>query len=387
MAKTNLRKKSKNLAIWIFLAALLIFLTLAALIFGVYRSDWDNRLLKTAENAIPFPALYIKGAGFINIDEIKEDNQAIRKFYESQDFDKVGMRVDFSTEQGEKRLKVTEKGIINKLVENKIVIALAEKRDISITDAIVDQQVNSSIDEFGNRQNLMSDLARLYGWSLDDFKKKVVKPELYAGKLSEIYKNEIDIAEQEAKANSLRERVASKKEDFAKVATETSEGESAKNGGDLGWSTESQLVPEISEKAFSMQVGEISPVIRSSLGFHIIKLEEKKLRIILTRRPEKYNSQTVEGQLEFSGETPRQLVKRLTSIGYKEILLVGGSIINGLFLKQNLVDELYLTIEPKLFGSGKNIIEGQLLNKSLRLISVKKLNKVGTLLLKYKIIK
>jgi len=118
-----------------------------------------------------------------------------------------------------------------------------------------------------------------------------------------------------------------------------------------------------------------------------IKLEEKKLRIILTRRPEKYNSQTVEGQLEFSGETPRQLVKRLTSIGYKEILLVGGSIINGLFLKQNLVDELYLTIEPKLFGSGKNIIEGQLLNKSLRLISVKKLNKVGTLLLKYKIIK
>ena len=277
MAKTNLRKKSKNLAIWIFLAALLIFLTLAALIFGVYRSDWDNRLLKTAENAIPFPALYIKGAGFINIDEIKEDNQAIRKFYESQDFDKVGMRVDFSTEQGEKRLKVTEKGIINKLVENKIVIALAEKRDISITDAIVDQQVNSSIDEFGNRQNLMSDLARLYGWSLDDFKKKVVKPELYAGKLSEIYKNEIDIAEQEAKANSLRERVASKKEDFAKVATETSEGESAKNGGDLGWSTESQLVPEISEKAFSMQVGEISPVIRSSLGFHIIKLEEKKI--------------------------------------------------------------------------------------------------------------
>lgn len=117
----------------------------------------------------------------------------------------------------------------------------------------------------------------------------------------------------------------------------------------------------------------------------IIKLKEKKLRIVLTRHQEKYNLQTVKGQLEFSSETPRQLVKRLTVIGYKEILLVGGSIINGLFLKENLIDELYLTIEPKIFGSGKNIVEGQLLNKSLRLIDIEKLNKTGTLLLKYKI--
>lgn len=117
----------------------------------------------------------------------------------------------------------------------------------------------------------------------------------------------------------------------------------------------------------------------------VIKLEKGKLRIVLTRSPKKYSNQTIKGQLEFTDETSGKLVKRLSSLGYKNLLLVGGGIINGLFLKQKLVDELFLTIEPRIFGSGKNIVEGQLLNTKLQLVSIKKLNKVGTLLLKYKI--
>ena len=118
----------------------------------------------------------------------------------------------------------------------------------------------------------------------------------------------------------------------------------------------------------------------------VIKLEKGKLRIVLTHHPEKYCKESVTGQLEFSNENPEKLIKRMEGLGYKKILLVGGATINGLFLKENLVDELYLTIEPKIFGSGKNIIEGQLLDKFLQLINVKKLNKKGTLLLRYKII-
>ncbi|MEK7597184.1 MAG: dihydrofolate reductase [Patescibacteria group bacterium] len=117
----------------------------------------------------------------------------------------------------------------------------------------------------------------------------------------------------------------------------------------------------------------------------VIKLEKDKLRIVLTHSPKKYFNQFVKDQLEFTNESPKELLKRLSLLGYKQILLVGGSTINGLFLKQNLVDEFYLTIEPKIFGSGKNIVEGQLLDKCLQLISIKKLNKAGTLLLKYKI--
>ena len=117
----------------------------------------------------------------------------------------------------------------------------------------------------------------------------------------------------------------------------------------------------------------------------VIKIKKGKLRIVLTRSPKKYLNQTIKGQLEFTDESPENLLKRLSLLGYKKMLLVGGSTINGLFLIQNLVDELYLTIEPKIFGRGKNIVEGQLLNTSLKLISVKKINTIGTLLLKYNI--
>ncbi len=116
-----------------------------------------------------------------------------------------------------------------------------------------------------------------------------------------------------------------------------------------------------------------------------IKIEKSKLRIIFTRSPKKYINQTVKGQLEFSNESPKELVKRLSILGYKKMLLVGGGTINGLFLKQNLVDELCLTIEPIIFGAGKSIVEKQSLKTSLKLVSVKKINKTGTLLLKYKI--
>ena len=115
----------------------------------------------------------------------------------------------------------------------------------------------------------------------------------------------------------------------------------------------------------------------------VIKLEKGKLRIVLTRNPNKYSNQLVKGQLEFSDEGPEKLLKRLSLLGYKKLLLVGGGITNGLFLKLNLVDELYLTIEPRIFGEGKNIVEGRLLNTKLQLVNIKKLNKTGTLLLKY----
>lgn len=253
-----------------------IFAILLILVLGVYYYNWNSKALLAAEKIIPFPAFYIPGAGSVSVNEVKADGAAVQKFYESPDFEKLGMRVDFSTEQGQKRLKIKEKEVLNKLIENTIIKSLAKKRDISISDAIVDQEVDSSINQFGNRQNLMSELARLYGWTLDDFKQKIVKPELYAEKLTEAYVSEVDTTAQQAKIKTLYERVTAKKEDFAKVASESSEGQSAENNGDLGWSTQDQLVPEISDKAFSMKPGDISEAIASPLGFHIIKLDEKK---------------------------------------------------------------------------------------------------------------
>ena len=63
-------------------------------------------------------------------------------------------------------------------------------------------------------------------------------------------------------------------EDFARLAREYSEDPvSREKGGELGWVRKGQLLPQFEEKLFSMRVGEISEVVETVVGFHIIKLD------------------------------------------------------------------------------------------------------------------
>lgn len=115
----------------------------------------------------------------------------------------------------------------------------------------------------------------------------------------------------------------------------------------------------------------------------ILTHTSERLRVVMTKRPEKYKNDFIKGQLEFSDLSPTSLVKNLSERGFKQMLLLGGAKIYGIFLNENLVDEIYLTLEPKIFGIGKPLVDLQELNIQLKLQSVKKLNEQGSLLLHY----
>jgi peptidyl-prolyl cis-trans isomerase C len=66
-------------------------------------------------------------------------------------------------------------------------------------------------------------------------------------------------------------------EDFAKVATELSKDPGGE-GGDLGWFTKDRMVPEFSEAAFKLEPGQISDPVKTQFGWHVIKVEEKRVK-------------------------------------------------------------------------------------------------------------
>lgn len=76
-------------------------------------------------------------------------------------------------------------------------------------------------------------------------------------------------------AESVLKRLRSG-EDFAALAKEFSIDGSKDKGGDLGWFGPGDMVPEFEKAAYALKPGEISEVVKSEFGYHIIKLEEKK---------------------------------------------------------------------------------------------------------------
>ncbi len=70
---------------------------------------------------------------------------------------------------------------------------------------------------------------------------------------------------------------------------------------------------------------------------------------------------------------------------YKTVAVLGGGAVYRVMLENNLLHEIYITIEPLIFGRGKEMFIGGTRTTQLRLLSAKRLNRAGTLLLHYKI--
>ena len=79
--------------------------------------------------------------------------------------------------------------------------------------------------------------------------------------------------------------------DFAKLAKEKSKDPGAAEGGDLGYFTKDQMVPEFADVAFKMYPGQLSNPVKTQFGWHVIKVEDKR-----TKQPPEFEK--VKDQIE-----------------------------------------------------------------------------------------
>jgi dihydrofolate reductase len=110
-----------------------------------------------------------------------------------------------------------------------------------------------------------------------------------------------------------------------------------------------------------------------------------RLRVVWTRQPEKFAVYRKQDRLEFYAGDLHTLFAELGARGKKHCAVLGGTSVYSDCLGQGLVDELWLTLEPLVFGSGKRVAEGPL-DVRLELLSTETLG-AHTLLLKYAVVK
>jgi len=108
---------------------------------------------------------------------------------------------------------------------------------------------------------------------------------------------------------------------------------------------------------------ESGAVIMGRITFETLKEPlRERLNIVMTRNPEKYNS---EGNVLFTDKSPEDLISYLSDQGFSEVVISGGQTVNTLFLNSNLVDEIHLSIEPKIFYGKINMFSENVLEKDL----------------------
>ena len=108
----------------------------------------------------------------------------------------------------------------------------------------------------------------------------------------------------------------------------------------------------------------------------------KRNCLVITR---KINTIEKKGELlTYINPQKTSIKKFIKKNGYKKICVLGGRGVYNYTLEHSLIDDIFLTIEPVVFGEGIGIFNKKVMLRRFNLISIKKLNKKGTILLHYR---
>ena len=166
-----------------------------------------------------------------------------------------------------------EENVLSFLIDMKIVSKAAEDKKIADSDDFKKRLA------FTRNRLLMDSLLASEGKAAttDDAMKKVYEDasKQITGE-QEVHARHI-LVETEDEAKAVKAEL-DKGADFAELAKKKSKDPGASDGGDLGFFTKEQMVPEFSAVAFALEPGKISDPVKSQFGWHIIKVEEKRNR-------------------------------------------------------------------------------------------------------------
>ena len=201
--------------------------------------------------------------------------------------------------------------VIQQIINNKVVIQKATKAGYEDDDE-VQKAVEAAKKEFIKAKYLKDTIKK--EMTEDKLRKLYDDLESKTKPIEEVQASHI-LVESKKEADKVYKK-AVKGDNFAELAEKYSTGPSATKGGDLGWFSKNKMVPEFSDKAFSMEAGDISKPVKTEFGWHVIKVTGKRVKPV----PSFKESREIL-EKKFMQDKSTEIVKKLrekASISYGE---------------------------------------------------------------------
>ncbi len=219
-------------------------------------------------------------------------------------------RTAYTGQELQEKIKEARAEFLNKVIEDKLILSEAKRRQVILKDAEVDDMMAEVRNKFPSKEVFLKTLEeqgltekKLWNRFRDQLiTQKLVAYEVKSrvsvspGEVVDYYKAhpQTFLQGDRVRLQQILVRIGSRSEEEAKTFAESivmqlnegklfeelaktySEGSEAKEGGEMGWVEQGQLVGAIDEKIFAMSQGQITPPIQTSLGFHIFKVIERQ---------------------------------------------------------------------------------------------------------------
>jgi len=287
--KGMLPKSNASIFIFGVVGALVVLVLVAYLWTGSsVKKLSDSPAVLTAANIFNIPAAKINGSVVSYVDYV-DDLRALNNFYQNAP-EGAGTA---SEEQ------ISDQVLI-RLLSNALLADVAEDLGVVVTEEALIAQRAELLSQFPTEQDAAQNIMDLYGWTLEDFTEKIIRPVVLEQESRLAFEeSDIDIeggepqeeinarhilfqAEEGEEDESVKVRAEevlgriSGGEDFATLAAEFGVDGTKDTGGDLGYFGRGVMVPEFEEAIFSLGVDDPAQIVQTQFGYHIIDVLDKR---------------------------------------------------------------------------------------------------------------
>jgi uncharacterized protein (DUF433 family) len=270
-------KAKKNIKMFVIglvgLLALVIVIVLGLGLYRIYNKQTTDVLTVSLAKVLRLPIGKVNGTVIYYTDYVS-DLKAIQTLNNWQ----IAQSGDTSTNMNEEEMS---DAVLERMAGSVVVNQLAKEFSITVSEDEITKEKETAVANFESEEQFANEVVARYGWTLDEYREKAIIPKIMQDKVMTAIETDPTklsgaITEKRQKMDDILKQVQAGG-DFAELAKQYGEDNTAAEGGDLGWFSKDEMVPQFEDAAFSLKDGEVYPeVVESTYGFHIIKVEGRR---------------------------------------------------------------------------------------------------------------